>query len=330
MNSMKKNIALITGGFTGEYVISLKSAATVERNLNKEKYNVYTINISREGRFYEDKQGERHSVDMNDFSLNLEGEKILFDAAFIILHGSPGEDGKLQGYFDLLNIPYTTCNALTSALTMNKAWTKAVLQGVEELHLAKSVLVNAADENSMEQVKTELQLPYFVKTLTGGSSIGMSKVKNTEDLKEALEKALKEDDKVLVEEFVEGREFSVGVYRTKSGLKVLPATEVIPPGDFFDYEAKYTPGLTEEITPGRMSEEEVARVNRIAAKVYEKLDCGGVVRIDYFLQKETGKFYFIEINTVPGQTETSFIPQQVRAAGMDIRDFYSELLEMIL
>jgi D-alanine-D-alanine ligase len=327
---MKKTIALITGGFTGEYVISLKTAATIKKNLNKEKYNVYMINITRNSWHYEDEQGQKLEVDKNDFSLTIKGNKIKFDAAFISLHGSPGEDGKLQGYFDMLGLPYTTSDVLTSALTMNKAFTKAVVEGIENLNLAKSFQLNSIDDENIELIKTELTLPLFVKTLTGGSSLGMSKVKTLDELLPALEKAFKEDDKILVEEFIEGREFSIGIYRHKNGLTVLPATEVIPPGEFFDFEAKYTPGASEEITPGRMTEEEKKRVEEVVKKIYVKLNIRGVIRVDYFLQKETGKFYFIEVNTVPGQTETSFIPQQVRAAGIVMQDFYDELLEMIL
>jgi D-alanine-D-alanine ligase len=327
---MKKNIALITGGFTGESTISLKTAATIEKNLNKDKYSVYKIIITRSSWYHEDLNGRKYEVDKNDFSLTIDNHQIKFEAAFISLHGSPGEDGKLQGYLDMMDIPYTSCDVLTSALTMNKAFSKAVVDGIPNLHLAKSVQVNTPSQESIELVTQELSLPYFVKTLTGGSSLGMSKVTRKEDLATALQKAFKEDTKVLVEEFIEGREFTIGIYRNKHGLNVLPCTEVIPAGEFFDFDAKYTPGATEEITPGRMNEEEKQRVEEIAKKVYQKLNCNGIVRIDYFLQKQTGKFYFVEINTVPGQTETSFIPQQVKATGKSMQDFYDELLEMVL
>jgi D-alanine-D-alanine ligase len=188
-------------------------------------------------------------------------------------------------------------------------------------------------ENSHESsglLLNSLKLPLFIKPNNGGSSIGMSKVKSAEELPAALDTAFREDTQVLVEEFIQGREFSVGVYHGKNGITVLPATEVIPPNDFFDFEAKYTPGATQEITPGRMTEEEKANVERIVRDVYIKLNCRGMVRIDYFLQKETSNFYFIEINTIPGQTAQSFIPQQVMAAGMNISDFYGELIERAL
>lgn len=327
---MKKKIALVTGGFSGEYPVSLRSAETVIQNLDHEKYDVYQIIITRESWYHTDAQGAKQEINRHDFSLELEGETIRFAAVFICLHGSPGEDGKLQGYFEMLDIPYTTCDSVTSALTMNKAYTKAVVADINQLHLARSIQLFANDSEKIEFILQELTLPYFVKTNQGGSSIGMSKVKTAGELPEAIAKAFKEDSQVLVEEFIQGREFSVGVYKGKKGITVLPATEVIPSGEFFDYDAKYTAGLTEEITPGRMSEEEQQRVTEIVRQVYQKLNCRGVVRIDYFLQKETGKFYFIEINTVPGQTEQSFIPQQVRAAGQRLGDFYGELIEVVL
>ncbi|HEY0896004.1 MAG TPA: D-alanine--D-alanine ligase family protein, partial [Sphingobacteriaceae bacterium] len=271
----------------------------------------------------------RHLVDRNDFTLNIRDQKIRFDVVFLMLHGSPGEDGRLQGYFDMLQIPYTSCDALTSAITMNKGYTKAVVADVPGLHVARSVQLFNQEPESLAPVRN-LSLPLFIKPNNGGSSIGMSKVKSWEELPEALDKAFKEDAQVLVEEFISGREFSVGVYQSADGIRVLPATEVIPGKEFFDFEAKYTPGVTEEITPGRMSAEERSRVEEVVTAVYRKLNCRGMVRIDYFLQEGTSRFYFVEINTIPGQTAQSFIPQQVRAAGMKEEDFYSELIRVAL
>ncbi|MBC8052758.1 MAG: D-alanine--D-alanine ligase [Sphingobacteriaceae bacterium] len=325
---MKKIIALVTGGFTGESVISLKSAEVIDSNLDREKYEVYKIIISQESWFYADSDGIKHEVDKNDFSLTINDKAIRFNGIFIGLHGSPGEDGKLQGYFDMLGIPYTTCDALTSAITMNKGYTKAIVNGINKLNIARSVqLFSNLPANSAE-VLSQLKLPLFVKPNNGGSSIGMSKVKTPGELPEALEKAFSEDTQVLVEEFVNGREFTIGVYNGKDGIKVLPATEIVTSKEFFDFEAKYTSGVTEEITPGRMSEEEKTRVEAIVVDAYQKLNCKGVVRIDYILEEETGKFFFIEVNTVPGQTENSIIPQQVRAIGRTIKDFYTELIEV--
>jgi D-alanine-D-alanine ligase len=324
---MKKKIALVTGGFTGESVISLKSAAVVEKTIDRDLYEVFTIYIYPGDWYHLTAAGEKIAVNLNDFSLQLGDQKITFDGVFTILHGSPGEDGKLAGYFDLLGIPYTTCDQLTSAITMNKGYTKAIVQTIPELQVARSMQLFEQDPAAASRIQDELQLPLFVKPNNGGSSIGMSKVKTWEELPEALDKAFAEDSQVLVEEFVSGREFSVGIFKANGQVTVLPATEIVSSREFFDYEAKYVPGVCEEITPGRMNSEEVARVERIAKKVYAVLNCKGAVRIDYFLQEDTGAFYFIEINTVPGQTETSLISQQVRATGMEVAVFYTLLIE---
>ena len=324
---MKKKIALVTGGFTGESVISLKSAAVVEKTIDRSLYEVFTIYIYPGDWYHLTASGDKIAVDLNDFSLQLEGQKITFDGVFTILHGSPGEDGKLAGYFDLLGIPYTTCDQLTSAITMNKGYTKAIVQTIPELQVARSMQLFEQDPAAASRIQDELQLPLFIKPNNGGSSIGMSKVKTWEELPEALDKAFAEDAQVLVEEFVSGREFSVGIFKANGQVTVLPATEIVSSREFFDYEAKYVPGVCEEITPGRMNSEEVSRVERIAKKVYAVLNCKGAVRIDYFLQEDTGAFYFIEINTVPGQTETSLISQQVRATGMEVSVFYTLLIE---
>lgn len=324
---MKKTIALLTGGTTGEWVVSVKSAATIAQNIDTTKYEVYKIMLTENAWFYEPADSVRIDIDKNDFSLTLSGRKIKFDGVFIAIHGSPGEDGKLQGYFDMVGIPYTTCSALTSAITMNKGYTKAIVNGIKNLHVAKSIQIFKNATYSTADISAELKLPYFVKPNNGGSSIGMSKVKHADDLQEALGKAFNEDSQVLIEEFVEGREFSIGVFKSKGKIIVLPTTEVIPANEFFDFEAKYTPGATQEITPGNMSEEEKTRVEQVVSDVYEKLNCNGIVRIDYFLEHHTGNFYFIEINTIPGQTITSFIPQQVAAMGMDLKEFYSLVLE---
>ncbi|MFC4870615.1 D-alanine--D-alanine ligase [Negadavirga shengliensis] len=324
---MKKILALVTGGFTGESAVSLKSATVVEQHLDRKRYEVYKIYIYPGNWYYESTTGEKFPVDLNDFSITVNEEKIRFDGVFNIIHGSPGEDGKLAGYFDMLGIPYTTCDAQTSAITMNKGYTKAVIDGIKDLHVAKSIHLFGKRPRHTKKVLEQLRLPYFVKPNNGGSSIGMSKVKAEEELEAALDRAFQEDGQVLVEEFVSGREFSIGIYRSGGKITVLPATEIISSKEFFDFEAKYSPGVSEEITPGRMDEREAERVTHIAEEVYRKLNCKGAVRMDYFLEHETGRFYFIEINTVPGQTETSLISQQVRAIGKTLKEFYTELIE---
>ena len=263
---MKKKIALVTGGFTGESVISLKSAAVVEKAIDQALYEVFTIYIYPGDWYHLTASGEKIAVDLNDFSLMLGADKITFDGVCTILHGSPGEDGKLAGYFDLLGIPYTTCDQLTSAITMNKGYTKAIVQTIPELQVARSMQLFEWDADAVAKIQEELQLPLFIKPNNGGSSIGMSKVNTWEELPEALDKAFAEDPQVLVEEFVSGREFSVGIFKEKGQITVLPATEIVSSREFFDYESKYVPGVCEEITPGRMNSEEVARVDRISKR----------------------------------------------------------------
>lgn len=322
---MKKTIALVTGGYSGESVISYKTAATIEQNIDATKWNVYTIDINPKGWFYTSLAGEKISVDKNDFSLTVDSQKILFDAVLIALHGTPGEDGKLQGYFDCLGIPYTSCDAATSALTFNKRYTVAVasfagMHVAKSMHLFKDVLVTP------EEILKELQLPVFVKPNNGGSSIGMSKVTEATDLQNALAKAFNEDTQVLVEEFIKGREFTIGVFKTKGNIIPLPMTEVISKKDFFDYEAKYH-GASEEITPAQVEEAVADKVRAAAKKAYEVFNCRGVVRIDFIYNEANGQPYMLEINTVPGQSEASIVPQQVRAMGWSLKEFYSALIE---
>ncbi|SKB34105.1 D-alanine-D-alanine ligase [Parapedobacter luteus] len=331
---MKLKIALVTGGYTAEAEISLKSSEFVYQQLDKSKYDVYLITITATSWFFVADNGVKHAINREDFTLPMDGNVVRFDLAFIMVHGSPGEDGRLQGYFDMIGLPYTSCDALTSALTMNKAYTKAVLAGIPDLYLAKSVqLFESQRGEAADIVFRELALPCFVKPNGGGSSIGMTKVKAETELAEAIEKAFNAANtgrQVIVEAFVEGREFSVGIYRRADGLFVLPATEVITEREFFDFEAKYVAGLTQEITPAALSAEQRDRIERLVKAIYIRLNCRGMVRVDFFLEKDTERFFFIEINTVPGQTAQSFIPQQVRAAGMTETEFYGELIEQAL
>ena len=323
---MKKIIALLTGGTSGEWVVSVKSAATIGQNLDSDKFEVYKIMLSQQGWFYEPEDSVKIAIDRNDFSLTIKGRKIKFDGVYIAIHGSPGEDGKLQGYFDMLSIPYTTCDALTSAITMNKGYTKAIVQDIDLLNVARSVQIFQDSNYNIDRINNDLKLPYFVKPNNGGSSIGMTKVNHADDLKGAIERAFKEDTQVLIEEFIEGREFTVGVVKLDGKVTVLPVTEVETAKEFFDFEAKYTPGVATETTPAPIRSETRDRVAQIAEAVYVKLNCRGVVRIDFILKGDEADFYFIEINTIPGQTATSFIPQQVAAAGMKLNDFYTKLV----
>lgn len=323
----KKNVAVVAGGFTGEYPVSINSAQNIATTLDPEKYAVYTIIVTENSWFYAGADEEKVAVNRDDFSLALNGRTITFDVAFITIHGTPGEDGKMQGYFDMLGIPYTTCDATTSAVTMNKAWTKTLVKGIADLYSAHSVQLFEHDAHDVVSAVAALKFPLFIKPNNGGSSVGMSKVHNVATLPTALTKAFAEDRQVLVEEFIEGREFSIGVAALHGTVTVLPATEIISSKEFFDYEAKYTPGVSHEITPADLDEEQLTRIHQIVKAVYRRLNCRGMARIDFILQKETGHFYFIEINTTPGQSANSLVPQQVRAAGMELRDFYGILVD---
>ncbi|WP_214070409.1 D-alanine--D-alanine ligase [Mucilaginibacter sp. dw_454] len=321
-----KNIALLAGGFTGEYEVSLNSAGNIANNLDKTKYNVYIILINRDRWFYE-RGSERFDVDKNDFSLTLDGQKIKFDFAFITIHGTPGEDGKMQGYLDIIGVPYNTCDVTTSAITMNKAYTKTIVHGIHGLNTAKSIRLFKKDGHDIGTIASALKFPLFIKPNNGGSSVGMSKVHTVGELPAAIDKAFHEDSEILIEEFIKGREFSRGIARLNGKVVVLPATEIISKTEFFDYEAKYTAGASEEITPADLSQAKDAQIAEIITEVYLRLNCRGMARVDFILLDDTQEFYFIEINTTPGQSSASLIPQQVRAAGMDLGEFYGELIE---
>jgi D-alanine-D-alanine ligase len=326
---MKKKIALVTGGFSGEAVISYRSANTIYNHLDKDKFEVYEIDVNPQGWFYEDASGNKTEVDKNDFTITSDGKKINFDAVFIGMHGTPGEDGKLQGYFDMLGLPYTSCNSATSALTFNKRYTTAVA-GMSGINVAHSVLFIKGQFENADEVVENLKFPVFVKPNNGGSSIGMSKVnKASEELGGAIEKAFKEDDQVLVEEMIQGREFTVGVFRTKGEIIVLPITEVVAHKEFFDFEAKYQ-GKSSETTPAQLPEEWKTKLEAAAKKIYQVFNCRGVVRIDFIYNEEQNKPFMLEINTIPGQSDASVVPQQVRAKGWDLKDFYTKLVEEAL
>lgn len=324
---MKKTIALVTGGFSGEAVISYKSAVTIDNNLDRDRFNVYKIDITTNGWFYLDENGGHIAVDKNDFSLSVNNQKINFDAVFIGMHGTPGEDGKLQGYFDTLNIPYTSCDAATSAITFNKRYTVAVAK-MAGIAVANSVHLFNHSRIPIERVMEMVKVPVFVKPNNGGSSIGMSKVDKPTDLEAAIEKAFKEDNQVLVEEMIKGREFTVGVFKTKGEIIVLPLTEVKAHDDkaFFDFEAKYQ-GKSTETTPAVVDEAIANKIREAAKKIYEVFNCRGVVRIDFIYNEESNQPFMLEINTIPGQSEASIVPQQVKAMGWDLKEFYTKLVE---
>ena len=323
---MKKNIALLAGGYSGEYVISIQTAETIEKNLDNTLYNVYKIIIIKDEWYYNDGD-KKLFVDKNDFSLTVGGQKIVFDCVFIAIHGSPGEDGRIQGYLDMLQIPYTTCNSIVSALTFNKSYCNKVVKAFNVVNIANSVHLIKGEPYSMGAILDVLKLPVFVKPNESGSSLGVSKVKNVEELLPAIEKAFKEDNQVLIEDFIEGRELTIGVYKANGYLHALPATEIVSKNEFFDYEAKYTPGVTNEITPAKIDNSLKDQLESKAINIYRHLNCRGIVRMDFILQRGTNKLFFLEVNTMPGQSENSIVPQQVRASGRTLKDFYGELLE---
>lgn len=322
---MKPKIALVTGGYSGESVISYKSAQTIFDHLDKSRFEVYLVDVNPEGWFFMEGGQKKATIDKNDFSFELNGQKTTFDCVFISMHGTPGEDGRLQGYFDMLRIPYTSCNAATSALTFNKRYTVAVA-ALAGIAVAPSVHLFAHSTFDVSEILRQLKLPVFVKPNNGGSSIGMSKVKKAEELEPAIHKAFAEDSQVLVEQMISGREFTIGVYKAKDGIETLPITEVIAENEFFDYEAKYL-GASKEITPADISTEWKEQIEAAAKKIYAVCNCAGVVRIDFIYDEAARKPYMLEINTVPGQSEASIIPQQVRAKGWTLQAFYTLLLD---
>jgi D-alanine-D-alanine ligase len=324
----KPRIAFVTGGYSGEAVISYASAITIQQNVDVSKFDVYRIDITKDSWFHKIADNKIVIVDKNDFSLTIQGEKVLFDGVLIGIHGTPGEDGKLQGYFDMLDIPYTSCDASSSAVTFNKKYTIAIA-AAGGINTANSIVMFQHSALPAASILQKLTLPLFVKPNNGGSSIGMSKVNKPEELDLAITKAFKEDNQILLEEFISGREFTIGIYRKNGEITPLPFTEIITEKEFFDYDAKYN-GMSKEITPANCDDELTNLVQQTASKLYELFNCKGVIRIDFIYNEDSGKLFLLEINTVPGQSAASIVPQQVRASGMDLMSFYTSLIEEIL
>lgn len=324
----KPVIAFLTGGYSSEAQISYKSAETIEKNIDRSRYEVYRIDITPEKWFHPLGSGEQVPVEMSDFSLNIGGKKINFDAVFIGIHGTPGEDGKLQGYLDLMNIPYTGCDTTTSAITFNKRFTVAVA-GAAGYHVAKSLHLFKEHYQQGDAANAGLTYPLFVKPNNGGSSIGMSKVNSPDALEAAMEKAFAEDSQVLVEEFIGGREFTIGVFRSAGKIVTLPFTEIITENEFFDFEAKYQ-GRSKEITPAVCDVQIAEKVRNAASGIYAIFNCKGVVRMDFIFHEQKQVPFLLEINTIPGQSAASIVPQQVAAMGLSLTEFYSMLIDEAL
>ena len=318
-----RTIAIVAGGDSSEFEVSVKSAGEVKKILLAH-YNIYIINIKGSDWYWEDNKGRYHSIDKNDFTLNSDDSKIRFDAVFIAIHGTPGENGLLQGYFDMLKIPYTSCNAFCSALTFNKHACKLYLKEYG-ISVANAVLVRNDCLQNPADVIEKVGLPCFVKPNDSGSSFGVTKVKRTEDFPKALQTAFKESNEALVESFIEGREVACGVIKTRKKSLVLPVTEIISKNEFFDYEAKYTPGKSEEVTPARLPMAVTHEIQNLSSGIYDILGCRGIVRVDFIIKKDTP--YFIEINTIPGMTEESLVPKQAAAAGISLDALYPMIIE---
>ena len=320
----KINIAVVSGGDSSEYIVSIKSGANVLKAINRDIFSPWLVLIKGEEWIVMDGDERIADIDKSDFSFMVGREKFKFDFAYIIIHGTPGEDGILQGYFGMLKIPYSACDVQSSALTFNKYFCNNYLRSFG-IPMANSVRLMAGEKYSAAQLVESLGLPLFVKPSAGGSSFGITKVKNGNDLVEAVNKALDESPEVIIEQFIDGKEFTCGVVKIGARKLVFPVTEVIPKNEFFDYESKYIPGMADEITPARISEELTLKIQTLSSQIYELCNCKGIVRIDYILQGET--FNFLEVNTVPGMTETSFIPQQIKAMGLSLTDLLTDIIE---
>ena len=326
MNNLKRTIAIVCGGDSSEHDVSLRSAQGLFSFFDKERYHVYIVVIKGQRWQVNLNDGTTAPIDRNDFSFMENGKKILFDYAYITIHGTPGENSILQGYFELIGLPYSTSSVLVEAMTFDKFVLNQYLRGYG-VSVAESLLIRKGYEEmvSDDEVEERIGMPCFVKPAADGSSFGVSKVKNKDQLAPAIRKAMMESPEVMVESFLEGTEVTQGIYKTREKTVLFPITEVVTSNEFFDYDAKYN-GQVDEITPARIPNEVAERVGKITSHIYDILRCNGIIRIDYIISKE-GKISMLEVNTTPGMTATSFIPQQVRAAGLDIKDVLTEIVE---
>ena len=316
-------IALLAGGDSSEREIALNSAHQISEALDREKYDVKVIDLHHRSWAYTE-NGQRYEMDKNDFSLTVEGVRHEFDYALIIIHGTPGEDGKLQGYLDMMGIPYSSCSQVSSTITFDKVSTKrAVAQ--RGINVAKEIFLHKGEAYDAEAIVAELGLPLFVKPNASGSSFGVTRVTEKEQIAKAVELAFTESEEVLIEECITGREFGCGVLITKDEQLVLPITEIVSKNAFFDYEAKYTAGMSDEITPAPISEEWAAMLAHDAVKAYKACRCRGIVRIDFIVTEE-GKAYLIEVNSIPGMSSGSIVPKQVRTAGISLGELYDKVI----
>lgn len=322
-----KTVAVICGGNSGEYEISVQSGRVVVDSLPPERFRGYLVLITSAGWFVKYSGEQQFPVIKEDFSFTAEGVKVKFDLVFNAIHGTPGEDGKILGYFDVLGIPYTSSSMLVSALTFNKDVCKRVVSS-HGVRVAESILLRRNHQIDLQFIINKLGLPLFVKPNNGGSSVGVTKVKQADQLQPAVHKAMKEDDEVLVESFIEGREFGCGVMQTRKGMIVFPVTEIVSKKEFFDYEAKYTPGMADEITPADISQSAETRIKSTAALLFDALGCKGFVRFDFIVSR--GRLFFLEVNTVPGISRASILPKQAQVMGISLSELFEMALDNIL
>ena len=328
MKDLKRTIAIVCGGDSSEHDVSMHSAQGLYSFFDKERYNIYIVDVKGIDWHVELEDGTSAPIDKNDFSFIENGKHVEFDYAYITIHGAPGENGIMQGYFDLIHLPYSTSSVLVEALTFDKYVLNNYLRGFG-VNVADSILLRRGEEYNEEEIEKRLGMPCFVKPAADGSSFGVSKVKNIDQLAPALRVAFMESDEVMIEGFLDGTEISQGVYKTKDKSIVFPATEVVTSNEFFDYNAKYN-GQVQEITPARINPDTAKRVAAETGRIYDILHANGIIRIDYIISKDkegNDVINMLEINTTPGMTATSFIPQQVRAAGLDIKEVLSEIVE---
>ena len=321
----KLNVALLAGGSSSEREIALQSAAQVAAAFDAEKYNVWLVDVCGRKFTHRTAEGVEYGVDLNDFSLTMEGTKTLFDYAYIMIHGTPGEDGHLQGYLEMMGVPFSSCDMVSSVITFDKITTKRAVAHTG-VGLAKDILLREDDWIAPEAIVAELGLPLFVKPNASGSSCGVTKVKRVEELPEAIFKAFEESSEVLVEEFVAGREMACGVLVTADKEWLLPITEVVAKNEFFDYEAKYTAGMSDEITPADIPAELADRLHEMTLAAYKACRCRGLARVDFIVTPE-GEPYLIEINTIPGMSGGSIVPKQLREAGISMTEALTAVIE---
>jgi len=320
----KPNIAVISGGDSSEFIVSVKSGANVYKAIDTNKYNPWLIQMKGKEWIVLQNDEKIGDIDKSDFSFTFENEKITFSFAYITIHGTPGEDGILQGYFELLGIPYSTCDVHTSSLTFNKWFCNNYLSSFD-VKMAKSVKISKGEIINSAEIVGKLGLPVFIKPNAGGSSFGVTKVKTLAEVEPAVLKAWEESSEALIEQFIDGKEFTCGLVKIKNKKIVFPVTEVLPKNEFFDFEAKYTPGAAEEITPARLPAHLFEKCQNISSEIYDLCQCSGIVRMDYILKDD--EFWFLEVNTTPGMTATSFIPQQINAMGLTLKDIITLIID---